>query len=142
MKALTIKEPFLWAILNAGKGIENRDWPLPAWMLDKTIALHASKHVSRDEYERSRMLIEEISGLRAPEYVIARARRFGFVHGTARVVGQVTESDDAWFFGDYGFLLDDRRTIATPIYCKGALGFWDVPAEIERRLKAAPTPSA
>ena len=26
MKALTIKQPWAWAIIHAGKDIENRDW--------------------------------------------------------------------------------------------------------------------
>ena len=51
------------------------------------------------------------------------------------------ESDDPAFGGDVGFVpadpepLADPQPLAEPIPCKGRLGFWAVPDEIERRLR-------
>lgn len=40
MKALSIKQPWAWMILHAGKDIENRDWPTG---YRGTFLIHASK---------------------------------------------------------------------------------------------------
>src|SRR5690349_17656206 len=43
MKALSFSQPWLWAVLQAGKHVENRSWPPPINMIDRRIALHAAK---------------------------------------------------------------------------------------------------
>lgn len=45
-------------------------------------------------------------------------------------------------FGNYqprrfAWLLDDVRALAQPIPCRGALGLWTVPADIERQIREA-----
>lgn len=59
MKALSIRQPWAWAILHAGKDVENRDWkPWSPAMRDacaligagRTILLHASKGMTGAEY--------------------------------------------------------------------------------------------
>jgi hypothetical protein len=46
----------------------------------------------------------------------------------------VDKYESPWFFGDYGFVLGDPRPLAQPIPIRGALKFWDVPAEIAKVL--------
>lgn len=51
-------------------------------------------------------------------------------------------SDQEVAFGDYtpgryGWSLTNVHRLATPIPCKGALGLWDVPAEIEAQIREA-----
>ena len=36
-----------------------------------------------------------------------------------------------WFFGPYGLVLRDVRALATPVPCKGALGFWTLPTDVD-----------
>jgi hypothetical protein len=48
MKALSIRQPWAWLILNAGKDIENRDWPTH---FRGRFLIHASKGMTHDEYE-------------------------------------------------------------------------------------------
>ena len=43
MKALSIRQPWLWAILHANKRLENRDWPGCSYR--GPVLLHASKSV-------------------------------------------------------------------------------------------------
>ena len=45
MKALTIRQPWAWAIVYAGKDIENRSWKTK---LRETIAVHAGLGFDRD----------------------------------------------------------------------------------------------
>lgn len=131
MKALSVRQPWAWAILHAGKTHENRDWPT---RFRGTIALHAAKGLTREEHLWASMDIEERSGLRPPAYPMLAQR--GFIVGLVDIVGCVTESPSPWFQGEYGFVLENPRPLASPIYCKGALGFWPVPAELEKLIKA------
>jgi len=39
LRALTIREPWAWAITYGGKDVENRSWPAPTWCT--RIAVHA-----------------------------------------------------------------------------------------------------
>lgn len=126
MKALSIRQPWAWLILNAGKDIENRDWPT---LLRGRILIHASKVMTRNEYEDALMTAKSISldhpfpeglTLPAPEEL----HRGGIV-GSVEIVDCVQESASPWFFGEFGFVLKEARSL--PFYpYKGALGFFDV----------------
>ena len=48
MKAITVRPVWAWAIIYAGKNIENRSWRTH---LRGPIAIHASKNITRSEYE-------------------------------------------------------------------------------------------
>src|SRR3990167_9411398 len=48
MKALSIRQPWAWLILHAGKDIENRGWPTS---FRGRFLIHASKGMTRAEYE-------------------------------------------------------------------------------------------
>ena len=48
MMALSIRQPWAWLILHAGKDIENRDWPT---RFRGRFLIHASKGMTREEYE-------------------------------------------------------------------------------------------
>jgi len=127
MKALSIRQPWAWLILNAGKDIENRDWC--TWFRG-CVLIHASKGMTRAEYEealhtahmvsRSRPFI---SGLKLPEF--SDLHRGGIV-GWAEITDCVVKSDSPWFFGRYGFVLRNPRQLTFMPY-KGALGLFDVP---------------
>lgn len=47
MKALSIRQPWAWAILHTGKSVENRDWYTE---YRGRVLLHASKGCTRAEY--------------------------------------------------------------------------------------------
>ena len=48
MKALSIRQPWAWLILNAGKDIENRSWYTS---VRGRVLIHASKGMTLAEYE-------------------------------------------------------------------------------------------
>lgn len=51
MKALSIRQPWAYAILNFGKRIENREWrAAPRSMLGQTFLIHAAKGCTLDEW--------------------------------------------------------------------------------------------
>jgi hypothetical protein len=128
MKALSIRAPWWWFILHAGKDIENRDWPTK---FRGTVYVHASKwwsksaviedaHVAMDCYERADV------PCKAEMKWEAMKARGGCIVGTVDIVDCVSESKSPWFFGQYGFVLANPRALPEPIPCKGALGFFDV----------------
>lgn len=127
MKALTIKQPWVHAILREGKNIENRSWKrsFRGWL-----AIHAAAKPSRDAvYPR---------GIRLPGL---DELDYSAICGMARVVDIVDRSRSKWFFRpddgstNYGWVLDDVTPFKTPIPCKGMLGLWEVPPKIVRQIR-------
>ena len=128
MKAISIRQPWAWLILNAGKDIENRDWPTS---YRGPILIHASKGMTRDEYDdavdtarAARRVLGAIPGLTMPSF--ANMERGGIVD-QVELVDCVQDSTSPWFFGKYGFVLrNPKRLPFVPL--KGQLGFFEVPS--------------
>ena len=110
IKALSIKQPYPHHIFHDGKDVENRDWATRGrgWFI-----VHAG--VSTSEIDKS-----------DPEEL---AMPRGGVVGMARIVDCVEQMESDWFFGKYGFVLRDAFPLPL-IPCKGALGFFALPADV------------
>lgn len=142
IKALSIRQPWAWCIINAGKDIENRDWPT---RYRGAVAIHAAKGMTRDEYEDCLDACHGISlcspfpsGLAMPAF--EDLQRGGIV-GVAEIVDCVSASRSPWFFGRYGFVL--RNVAPVPfIPVKGALGFFDWRENIITPKPVAPAQGA
>lgn len=120
--ALSVRQPWAWAITSAGKDIENRSWQAVNHGLRQRgrIAIHAAKGLTREEYEDGRDFIESL-GIACPPAV--DLRRGGIV-GSVEVVDVVGESDSRWFFGPRGLVLRDAE-LWTFIPAIGALGYFE-----------------
>ncbi|MGE0883192.1 MAG: ASCH domain-containing protein [Blastocatellales bacterium] len=128
MKALTLRPVWAWAVIYAGKNIENRSWRTH---LRGTIAIHASKGLTRAEYEACVEYLPRRWQKEIPPFEeLAR----GAIIGVVDLVDCVTESKSRWFGGEYGFVLKNPCAIK-PIECTGALGFWDLPSDVEQKIK-------
>jgi len=127
--ALSIRQPWAWAIINAGKDIENRDW---ATRFRGPVCIHAAKGMTRNEYSDANYFIQKAIGavdqgwLDKWHGVTASPQRltFGGIIGRADIVGCVDASESPWFMGTYGFVLTNVRPVDF-IPVKGALGFFD-----------------
>lgn len=128
MKALTIREPWVTCILQYDKRIENRNWRLPQGMQGKTIAIHTAKKVDKASYAAANALAGV--NLRMARPILP----LGCIVATARIVKCVSKSPDKWFFGPYGFVLDEIKPLVHPLAVRGALGFWNVPPDVESYL--------
>jgi hypothetical protein len=123
LKALSIKQPWAWLILNAGKNIENRSWNTT---IRGRILIHASKGMTTVEYNDAAAYAWE-RGVAIPHQT--NVMRSGIV-GSVEIVDCVTSSDSPWFMGPYGFVL--RNPIILPFQpCKGALKFFNAPSGIQ-----------
>jgi hypothetical protein len=120
--ALSVRQPWAWAwaIIHAGKDIENRDWrpSNPGLRFRGRVAIHASKGMTRAEFADARDFMRSL-GVRFPTHEIVR----GAIIGSVEIVDVVRESDSPWFFGPRGLVLRDPVP-CEPIPCSGALGFF------------------
>lgn len=125
MKALSIRQPWAWAILLAGKDVENRSWSTP---VRGRVLIHASAHLRTREFDEDCSFITRISG----EPVLSHYyMRFGGIVGSVEIVDCVVTSASPWFFGPWGFVLRDPRPLPF-VPLRGQLGFFDVPDELVR----------
>jgi hypothetical protein len=130
MKAITIRQPWAWAILNAGKDIENRSWNTGFRGL---VAIHAAKGMTKYEYEDGCEFIKSIKQrIKIPMYEDLER---GAIIGVVEITDCVQDYPSPWFFGEYGFVLSHPRKLPKSISCKGALSFWDVPHHVEKLIK-------
>ncbi len=114
---LSIRQPWAWLIVNAGKDIENRSWPTK---FRGRFLIHASKGMTRDEYEDAGLCAAD-SRIALPRFEVLER---GGIVGEAEIVDCVTRSESVWFFGPYGFVLRNAKPL--PFWpCKGALGFFN-----------------
>lgn len=131
MKALSIRQPWAWHILNSGKDVENRSWKTN---YRGRVLIHASKGIgSVKEFDAANEFSVRIAGNKYMSGIHIMPRG-GFV-GSVEIVDCVTRSDSPWFMGKYGFVLRNPQPMLF-IPWKGQLGFFDVPtialSDVER----------
>jgi hypothetical protein len=127
LPALSIRQPWAWTIIHAGKDIENRTWPTK---FRGRFLIHAAKGCTKDEYRDAKSFILPRIG---PEYrgkgLIfpgwAETERGGII-GMAEIVDCVSRSESPWFMGEFGFVI---RNVTPLLFlpCRGSLGFFSVP---------------
>ncbi|MFN4283471.1 MAG: ASCH domain-containing protein [Alphaproteobacteria bacterium] len=123
MKALSIRQPWAWAIIHAGKDIENRStFAITKGAIEpKRIAVHAAKGMTRKEYEQARGFMATLGVECPPPAALIR----GAVIGHVDVVAIVHKSTSPWFFGPRGLVLRDPTPLSVPVPGAGALGYFD-----------------
>ena len=89
--ALSVRQPWAWAIVHAGKPVENRKWEKgnPGLKFRGPCCIHASKGMTRAEYEEAAKFMASI-GVTCP--APADLQRGGIV-GITTVADIVTELD-------------------------------------------------
>jgi hypothetical protein len=123
MKALSIRQPWAWLIVNGIKDIENRDWTTN---YRGFLLIHAGKTMDKQfpwgRFEQAERLMPHPG-----EY------EMGGIIGHVTLSTVVTSSASPWFSGKYGFVLVGAAP-APFIPLRGQLGLFDVPTVIERQI--------
>lgn len=114
--ALSIRQPWAWLIVNGYKLVENRKWKTN---FRGPFYVHAAKSFDKDGYNYVKENFVDIQLPSKEEF------QFGGIIGVSNIVDCVNESDDPWFFGPYGLVLKDSKTIDF-IPLKGQLKFFKV----------------
>lgn len=163
MKALSLTQPWATMVALGVKKIETRSWPTH---YRGPLAIHAAKglggiggpsgliDVCRQEPFRSALVAVFGNPL-----TLAHALPLGAVVAVATLhrVGRIGRRADGAVvlqgrelpvvgdelaFGDYtpgryGWVLTNVGRLAEPIACRGALGLWDLPEDVGRRVREA-----
>jgi hypothetical protein len=117
MAALSIRQPWAWAICAGHKDVENRSWRTTyrGWF-----AVHAG---GRAPTAVDIAWIRDTIGIVVPAD-LAR----GALIGVAHLVDVVENSDSPWAQPDHlHWLVTDGRLWSDPIPCRGRLGFFRPP---------------
>jgi len=117
VKALTIKQPWAWAIIHAGKNVENRTWHTD---YRGPLAIHAGLAAARAYHAWAQGWMAAI-GVEAPE--LDELSR-GCVLGTVELVDCVRDSGSRWAMPDcWHWVLTNPRP-CEPRFVRGSLGLW------------------
>ncbi len=125
MKALSVRQPEAWLIVNGYKDVENRS---RVTNIRGLIAIHASKKVMT---KADREYLSTVC--KALEIPIPDDLQYGGIVGVAEITDCVTESDSDWFSGPYGYVLGAFSPVEF-LPCKGALGFFDSPIDFQEEI--------
>ena len=153
MHAITIKQPWAYAICHLGKRIENRTWKPSEKLIGQRVAIHAGSTTDYDAFAwmGERGLTRDVThdalpACQALGAVVATALLVGYAEetksgrpvvmgGAHRIAEAFThEQIRLWWMGPIGHVLADLRVLATPIPCKGQLGYWRLPADVEAEV--------
>ncbi len=116
MKALSLRQPWAWLIVNGIKDIENRKW---ATRYRGHILVHASRTIDEQALAELRPIVAA-QGMSIPEHLPT-----GGIVGEVTILDCVTTSKSPWFTGPYGFVLTDHKSL--PFHpCRGKLGLFDI----------------
>lgn len=145
MRALTVQQPWAWAIVHGGKDVENRT---QAWGYRGPLAIHAGARLSdRSNYALIKALGDAMRDDRWQDL------DYGAIIGVVDLV-DVHTADwcwghcSPWAESSYDehrgrtrrdivhLVLENPRPLEVPIPCKGRLGLWTPPAEVLEQLQA------
>lgn len=123
MRTLSIRQPYAWLIVHGHKLVENRDWTT-AWR--GRFLIHAGSGVVKRDYREAVNWLEGELGIAVPDVDDLVAAPRGGLVGVATLTDVVTELDNPFFIGPYGWLLDHAAPLPF-VACKGQLGWFDLP---------------
>jgi ASCH domain len=122
LRALSIRQPWAWAVAAGHKRVENRTW---STSYRGPLAIHAARVLER----HASATVARLAGEPVPEGLA-----LGAVIAVAHLIEVVQSFDDPWFVGPYGFVLANVRPIA-PVLCIGQQRFFDLPHDVEGRVR-------
>lgn len=142
-RALSIQQPWAWAITDLDKRVENRSKPTS---FRGEVFLHASAQARppgdldclTDAEARAAWQAETSGGM--PRGAIVGVAEL-FSACTAEDVYEIGASIDGvpqsrWVEGPCCYLLHSVKKLPEPVPCRGMLGFWPVPEDVERAVRA------
>lgn len=127
MITLSIRQPWAYLIVHAGKDVENREWPT---RFRGRILIHAGKAMTRGDYQACCIFCSGLpdgampKDFRFPSFEELRSQCGGIV-GEMNIVDCVQQSESPWFNGPFGFVIDGAKEREF-FPCKGMLGFFQI----------------
>ncbi|MGH7780835.1 MAG: ASCH domain-containing protein [Candidatus Binataceae bacterium] len=114
LRALSVRQPWAYAILHLGKDVENRPWRTH---YRGRILIQAALRIEREEALRLKLDPDDLTT--------------GAIVGSVEIVDCIDDSNSKWALrGQWHWILRNPRYLAIPILFKGALGFIKVPTTL------------
>lgn len=132
VRALSLRQPWAWAVLHGGKRVENRRWA--GCSFRGPFLIHASKGGTRREVEAAVEAIARArSDLELPPVVVPSGLPTGCLVGVACLVDARPNAASFGYAieGLLGLELADIR-VAEPLSCRGFLNLFPVPISLLR----------
>lgn len=117
MKALSIRQPWAWAIVQGHKSVENRTWTMRH---TGPLLIHAGLVFDGEGMKSMLSVFPDLQGQLPQRWDL------GGIVGVAEAVECVTSHPSRWFTGPFGLVLRNARPLPFRP-CRGVLGFFDVP---------------
>lgn len=119
--ALSVRQPWAWAIIHGGKDIENRTQGsvVAGKMKPGRICIHAATGMAEREYCWAVWKMAQIAVTVPPPDQLPR----GAIIGTVTVTDIVSDSESPWFGGPMGLVLAEPEPVA-PFPATGELGYY------------------
>lgn len=160
MRALTLTQPWCGLVASGIKLVENRPRKLiKSSDFGKPFALHASREIDNEIYERIFELAPELrcggidgdevrmghrwfglsqikSAVIAVATIVRHVTSAEYEYGTEAIGEAIEPNQRRWFFGPVGYVLRDVIALPKPIPCRGYQGFWTLPEEISAAVSA------
>ncbi len=124
--ALSIRQPWAWAVLYAGKRIENRGW-YTSYRGD--LYIHAGLRIDYGALVDLDEVIACVDEPRPPAYCGALVGRASLVDCVR--AQDVPEGQESWAMGPWCFVLEDIRPLSRPVPLRGSLGLFAVDLRAE-----------
>lgn len=118
---LSIRQPYAWLIVQGIKPVENRSW---ATKFRGRVLIHAGVTYPKRDHR------DDLEAWCDYGYPQDRESMLGGIVGEAVIVDCVREHPSEFFFGPYGFVLEQAKAYDRIIPYGGRLGFFGVPAEV------------
>lgn len=131
MRAITVRQPWAWAIVHAGKDVENRSRNI-AGSYRGPVAIHAGlgRFVTGTAASRAHRAAHGTEVPTALHFgAVIGVAELVDVHHSCRAVGPLDPDDNPYcspwaMHGHHHLVLADARPLTTPIPARGRLGLW------------------
>lgn len=140
LRALTVRQPWAWAIAAGHKTVENRSW---STFHRGEIAIHAAKRFDPHDLDDARIreaLADQIT--RDAGYYAPEVRHCGYVIAVAELVD--VHPDNLWCCAPWGdvrgglvrhWVLANVRQLSHPVPATGRQGLWTLPDTVAGRIR-------
>jgi len=119
MKALSIRQPWAWLIVNGYKDVENRTW---STNYRGDLLIHAGHNF---EFDSISWILSKFTELKGILPLNKHDYDLGGLIGKVTLVNCTRHHESPWFTGPIGWLFDNAASM-TLIPYKGHLGLFDV----------------
>lgn len=150
MRAITLWQPWAALVAHGIKRIENRPWaPWPAAIESgDQLAIHAGLRDRPGAWDVDALAAElrrlppgatGVRGAIVAVVTLADVVETGPVSAAAREMADIPgipDDQQHFAFGPWCWLLRNARPLTRPEPCRGALGLWRVPEDVERAVRA------